>query len=136
VQLLANDMHKLRSFAPARGNTLGSWIGLLAINCAYDYLRALRREPNRAPLDEVDEMGSDSPSPHDLLELKQRMALVADILRDFSEKDREFVALYFGEGLDAEQIAERMQISVKTVYSKKHKIQCRIDRLVGPRLAA
>ena len=36
-----------------------------------------------------------------------------------------------------EQIAERMQISVKTVYSKKHKIQTRIEaRIVGLGLAA
>src|SRR5262245_8474153 len=45
VSLLANDMHKLRSFDPARGNRFSSWIGLLAINAAYDYLRTLRREP-------------------------------------------------------------------------------------------
>src|SRR5829696_7444844 len=50
VQLLSNDMHKLRTFDPERGNRFGSWIGLLAINCAYDYLRSMRREPNRAPL--------------------------------------------------------------------------------------
>ena len=31
--------------------------------------------------------------------------------------------LYFNEGLDVEQIAERMRISVKTVYTKKHKIE-------------
>jgi RNA polymerase sigma-70 factor, ECF subfamily len=36
VSLLSNDMHKLRTFDPARGNRLGSWIGLLAINAAYD----------------------------------------------------------------------------------------------------
>lgn len=136
VQLLSNGMLKLRSFQPGRGNTLGTWIGLIAINCAYDYLRTLRREPNRTPLDEIVEMDSESPSPHDLLEHKERVDLVNEILRDFSDKDREFVTLYFGEGLAAEQIAERMQISVKTVYSKKHKIQCRIDRIVGPRLAA
>jgi RNA polymerase sigma-70 factor (ECF subfamily) len=36
-----------------------------------------------------------------------------------------------------EQIAERMRISVKTVYSKKHKIQSRIEaRLSSFRLAA
>ncbi len=36
-----------------------------------------------------------------------------------------------------EQIAERMRISVKTVYSKKHKIQTRIEaRIVGLGLAA
>lgn len=134
VQLLSNEKHKLRTFAPERGNAFGSWIGLLAINCAYDYLRSRRREPAGASIDEIEELWSDAPSPHDLMELKEKARLLEDILRDFSDKDREFVALYFGEGLDAEQIAARMQISVKTVYSKKHKIQCRIDRLVGDRL--
>ena len=47
VQLLSNDMHKLRTFDAARGNRFSSWLGLLAINAAYDYLRAIRREPNQ-----------------------------------------------------------------------------------------
>ena len=45
VSLLGNDMHKLRTFDPERGNRFSSWIGLLAINAAYDYLRTLKREP-------------------------------------------------------------------------------------------
>jgi RNA polymerase sigma-70 factor, ECF subfamily len=131
VQLLSNDMHKLRTFDPERGNRFGSWIGLLAINCAYDYLRSMRREPNRAPLDEAENLWCERPSPLEQVEFKQRAELVADILRAFSDKDREFVSLYFGEGLDAEQIAKRMQISVKTVYSKKHKIQSRLEAMLS-----
>ncbi len=34
----------------------------------------------------------------------------------------EFITLYYGEGLEPEEIGRRMGISVKTVYSKKHKI--------------
>lgn len=45
VLLTTNDMHKLRLFDPAKGNRLGTWIGLLAINCAWDYLRSLSRQP-------------------------------------------------------------------------------------------
>src|SRR5262245_14183976 len=130
VQLLANDMHKPRSFDPERGNRFGSWIGLLAINAAYDYLRSMRREPNRAPLAEAEVLSCELPSPLEQVEHKQRAELVANILRAFSAKDREFVALYFGEGLEPEQIAERMQISVKTVYSKKHKIQSRLEAML------
>jgi RNA polymerase sigma-70 factor (ECF subfamily) len=137
VQLCANGMAKLRSFDARRGRRLSSWIGLLAVNCAYDHLRALRSEPRRASLDECEEMGTDSPQPDEVLDLKQRARLASEILRDFSEKDREFVTLYFGEGLGVEQIAARMRISVKTVYSKKHKIQSRIEaRLSGHDLAA
>ncbi len=137
VQLCANGMSKLRSFDAVRGKRLSSWIGLLAIHCAYDHLRALRREPGRASLDELEEMDAESPQPDEVLDFKERAALASLILRDFSDKDREFVALYFGEGLDVEQIAERMRISVKTVYSKKHKIQTRIEaRIGGLKLAA
>ncbi len=130
VQLLSNDMHKLKSFDPERGNRFGSWIGLLAINAAYDYLRSMRREPNRAPLAEAEHLSCDRPSPLELCEHKQRTEIVAAVLRDFSAKDREFVSLYFGEGLEPEQVAERMNISVKTVYSKKHKIQSRLEAML------
>ena len=137
VQLCGGGMRKLRSFDPGRGKRLSSWIGLLAVHCAYDHLRTLRHEPRRASLDECEHLGTDAPQPDEVLDLKERACLAAEILRDFSERDREFVALYFGEGLAVEQIAERMQISVKTVYSKKHKIQTRIEaRIVGLGLAA
>lgn len=138
MQLLSNDRRKLRSFDAERGTRLSAWIGALAVHCAYDHLRSSRRAPRCAPLDEAAEVLScDLPSPHEQAERRERAALVAEVLHDFSDKDREFVALYFGEGLPPEQIAERMQISVKTVYSKKHKIQCRLEaRLAGPPLAA
>jgi RNA polymerase sigma-70 factor (ECF subfamily) len=137
VQLLSNDMHKLRTFDPARGNRLGSWIGLLAINAAYDYLRQIRREPNRAPLAEAESLSCDLPSPLDVALHRERAARVSLVLAGFSAKDREFVALYYGEGLEPEQIAERMNISVKTVYSKKHKIRSRLESmLAGYRAAA
>ena len=58
------------------------------------------------------------------------------MLSEFSDKDRQFVALYFGEGLDPEEVARRMRINVKTVYSKKHKIQSRLESLLAQRRIA
>ena len=91
----------------------------------------MRREPNRAPLAEAEVLSCELPSPLEQVEHKQRAELVANILRAFSAKDREFVSLYFGEGLEPEQIAQRMRISVKTVYSKKHKIQTRLEQMLS-----
>jgi len=137
VQLCANDMGKLRGFDAERGTRLSSWIGMLAVNCAYDHLRALRKEPERTPLEMDDDVHVDeAPQPDEVLDMKERAAHVDGILDELSEKDRELVALYFGEGLPVEQIAERMQISVKTVYSKKHKIQTRIEALLGSNAAS
>jgi len=129
LSLVANDRHKLRTFDPQRGNRFSSWIGLLAINCAYDYLRALKREPNRGTLAEAADLVCDLPDPYEHAVEAERARAAAKMLDGFSAKDRTFAALYFGEGMEPTEIASRMNISVKTVYSKKHKIQSRLESL-------
>jgi RNA polymerase sigma-70 factor (ECF subfamily) len=141
VSLLANDKHKLRTFDPERGNRFSSWIGLLAINAAYDWLRALKREPQKECITEAMDLSCDTPDPFELTSEHERAKLAQRTLANFSEKDRTFAALYFGEGMDPQDIAEQMNISVKTVYSKKHKIQSRLESVmathgVGGSLAA
>jgi RNA polymerase sigma-70 factor (ECF subfamily) len=130
VQLLANDKNKLRQFDPERGNKLSTWLGLLASHTAYDFLRSARREPKRAALSEAEDLYSALPDPCESALMRERAALVGKLLADFTEKDRAFIQLYFGEGLAPERVAERLGISVKTVYSKKHKIQARLQTLL------
>jgi RNA polymerase sigma-70 factor (ECF subfamily) len=134
VSLLANDMHKLRSFDPARGNRFSSWIGLLAINAAYDYLRSLKREPQKECISEALDLACDTPDPFELTCEYERATIAQKTLADFSEKDRTFAALYFGEGMDPQDVADAMNISVKTVYSKKHKIQSRLETVLASRI--
>ncbi|HEV8550095.1 MAG TPA: sigma-70 family RNA polymerase sigma factor [Polyangiaceae bacterium] len=137
VQLLSNDRAKLRTFDPERGCKLGTWLGLLATHTAYDFLRSVRKVPRGVELTEAEELATDSPDPAEITLRSERASSVAAVLAEFTHKDREFVELYFGEGLDPDEVARRMGISVKTVYSKKHKIQRRLaDLLGGPRLAA
>jgi|SoiMethySBSTD1v2_1073268.scaffolds.fasta_scaffold263822_1 RNA polymerase sigma-70 factor (ECF subfamily) len=131
LKLLANDKHKLRSFEPSRGNKLGTWLGMLATHCAYDYLRGLRREPSAVCLTEAEHLSSEHQDPCESAMLSERAKLVQGLLADFSDKDRQFVALYYGDGLTPEHVAERLGISVKTVYSKKHKIQRKLCEIVG-----
>jgi RNA polymerase sigma-70 factor (ECF subfamily) len=136
LQLLANGKAKLRSFDPSRGNSLASWLGLLACHAAYDFLRSRKREPRSEVLSEVEPLAGALPSPFDLCEVRQRARMVADILATFTERDQRFIELYFGEGFEPERIARIMGISVKTVYSKKHKIQAKLEDLMGQRTAA
>jgi RNA polymerase sigma-70 factor (ECF subfamily) len=131
VQLLSNDMRKLRSFDPDRGSRLGTWLGLLATHAAYDYLRSLRREVPRVPLSEAESTCYDGASPFEQVEKKQQSRLIKQLMTKLSKKDQQFVALYFTRGLSPEAVAKAMQISVKTVYSKKHKIQSRLESIVA-----
>jgi RNA polymerase sigma-70 factor (ECF subfamily) len=137
VQLLANNRNKLRSFAPERGSKLGTWLGLLATHSAYDFLRTLRRVPRSVELTEAEDLASEALDASEVTLNRERAARVSSVLAEFTAKDREFVELYFGEGLEPDEVARRMGISVKTVYSKKHKIQRRLAGLFGdPQLAA
>lgn len=131
VQLLANDRNKLRSFAPERGCKLGTYLGLLATHTAYDFLRSIRKIPHAAGLAEAEALTGEGPDPSEITLQHERLSRVQQVLTEFSRKDREFVMLYFAEGLEPDEVARRMNISVKTVYSKKHKIQRRLVSLLG-----
>lgn len=136
VNITARDFHKLRKYAPDRGSKFGSWIGLLATNTAWDYLRAIARRPNCTDLDEAAELTAGGADPYDKVVEKERWNLVSEVLVGFSSRDRHFVQLYFMDGLTPEEVAAELDVSVKTVYSKKHKIRCRLEREVATRIAA
>jgi RNA polymerase sigma-70 factor, ECF subfamily len=129
MQLVRDDMHKLRIYNPSRGTKLGSWIGMLSVNAAYDFLRSAGRRPL---LDKVD--GALDPheevdrTPLDQLIEKERWEHLNGLLAEFTDKDRTFVELYYQRGMEADEIAAEMQISLKTVYSKKHKIRAHLVR--------
>ncbi len=131
MSLNNREMHKLRTFEPERGHRLSTWIALLATNAAWDYLRSVSRQPVTASAIEAETVSAVDPDPFHRLAAKEEWSRVSETLRGFSDKDRWFVELFFMQGRSPEQIAEQMQISVKTVYSKKHKIRCRLEHALG-----
>jgi RNA polymerase sigma-70 factor, ECF subfamily len=131
LALVANDMHKLRSWSPALGSRLSTWLGMIAIHAAYDYLRSLRREPRKEEMSAALGLACESPDPFEMAVDVERAALTSRTLEGFSERDRTFAELYFGEGMTPDEIAQEMNISVKTVYTKKHKIQARLESVLA-----
>ncbi len=83
IQLVRDDMHKLRIYDPTRGAKLGSWIGMLAVNAAYDYLRSAGRRPvlNREG-NLVDPNEEHDRSPLDHLLEKERWDHLNEMLTD------------------------------------------------------
>jgi len=129
LSLLANDRHKLRTFDRSRGARFSSFIAMLATNAAYDHLRMVRREPQKTELAEALEIPALESDPFEDACERECAGIAARMMNDFTERDRLFAILYFVEGLEPSAIAERMKISVGTVYSKKHKIQLKLEAL-------
>lgn len=137
LQLLSNDKRKLRTFEPGRGARLGTWLGLLATHTAYDFLRAVRRMPKLDDLSCAEAVAGETPDPSESTLQRERARLLGLALAELSAKDREFVELYYVQGMSPEEVAQAMNVSVKTVYSKKHKLQSRLESLISAeRLAA
>src|SRR5690606_11684371 len=105
---------------------------MISVNAAYDYLRSAGRRPL---LDKVDGMLDPHEecdrTPLDQLIEKERWDHLNGLLADFTDKDRTFVELYYEKGLEADEIAAEMRISLKTVYSKKHKIRAHLVRCLS-----
>ena len=137
VNLLRNDMKKLRAYDPRRGSKLGSWIGLITVHTTYDHLRVKARQPMLDRIDGAPEWEDKKASPLDDLLRKERWQTLSHLARRFSATDRRFMELYYGRGMTPAEVARRMNISVKTVYSKKHKIRNRMVAMAEPqRIAA
>jgi len=138
MNLLRHDMKKLRAYDPQRGVKLSTWLGLLAMNTAYDNLRKRARYPLLAQGEQTSpEPAAEQPSPLDDLLGKERRLTLGHLVRHLSARDRDFVHLYYGQGLEPEGVADAMKISIKTVYTKKHKIRARLVQIAQEeRLAA
>ena len=124
--LLRNDMRKLRAYDPSRGSKLGSWLGLISINAAYDHLRVTARQPLLDRIEGCPERADAAAGPLDVLLHKERRRRLHTLARDFSARDRTFMELYYSRGMAPAEVARQMNISVKTVYSKKNKIRKRL----------
>ena len=132
ITLVRDDSRKLRLYDSSRGTKLSSWVGMIATNTAYDFLRGTARRPILDRIDGVPDIDSLDDSPLDDVLSVERRSHLNGLLSAYSDKDRAFVSLYYAQGLDAEEVAEEMKISVKTVYSKKHKLLARLQNTLAP----
>lgn len=135
LALIARDKQKLRSFDPTRGARLGSWLTRMAMQATYDHLRRIKRSPVDVRVEPFETV-CERADPHQELWERERASIVASVVSGLSAREREFFALYFGQDLEPEVIAERMGISVATVYTKKHKLERRLAELVEQRAIA
>src|SRR6185436_9939628 len=116
-------------YNPARGTKLGSWIGMISVDAVYVFLHSAGRRPLLDKVDgTIDPHEESDRTPLDQLIEKERWDHLNGLLSEFTDKDRTFVELYYQKGMEADEIAAEMQISLKTVYSKKHKIRAHLVR--------
>lgn len=131
--LLARDMHKLRVFEFGRGVRLTTWVSLLAANAARDHVRAAFRRPSpvTSTTGSFEALEDESSGPLANLLTKEAIGRVACTVDTLSQKDRKLIHLLFVKAQAPEQVAAEMNISIKTVYTKKHKLIHRLQQALS-----
>jgi RNA polymerase sigma-70 factor (ECF subfamily) len=135
LRLVQNQGKRLRSFDPARGCSLGAWLGTIAIRTTYDFLRKHKRDSKRSAEALLDSMTSSEPDPFDRYLSAQRSQLLADWMREMNQRDRMFLENVTADTTNPKALADDLGISVATVYSKKHKLIARLNRKASGELA-
>jgi RNA polymerase sigma-70 factor (ECF subfamily) len=115
-----------------RGVRLSTWLHLLATHAARDHVRAVSRGRPSALEGGAHFEASDGgcSGPLAALLAKEELTQASSALAAFSDKDRQLVDLLLVQGQRPEQVASAMNISVKTVYTKKHKLVTRLQRVM------
>jgi RNA polymerase sigma-70 factor (ECF subfamily) len=131
LRLLQNDRSKLAAFDAGRGASLGTWLGMVAIQTAYDLLRQRRREKNRDHRAPLEALVAGGPDPFDLHLHRERQDLARQLLDRITERDRAFLTALCSETFEPEELAQQMGIRLSTVYTKKHKLIGRLARLAA-----
>jgi RNA polymerase sigma-70 factor (ECF subfamily) len=134
--LLANDMQKLRSFDPSRGASFSSWIGMLTAHVAWDFLRDLRR---RSALDDRARqhfLGRYEADFGVRMIFREQCVRVARAREGLSRNDKRFFDMFYLDCAEAGEVATAMRISVKTVYTKNHKVRSKLRRALDDEASA
>ena len=136
LSLFERDFARLKKFEGRNDCSLASWIRLIAARRTVDYFRdCSKRRMNIANLDETKGLSplsaiSSAESPEDVLLDGERMELASEIIPNLPTDDIVFLTLYYERELPPEEIADILGVSVGTVYSKKHRIQEKLRRML------
>lgn len=128
--LVARDCAVLRSYRGESG--LGTWLSVVSIRTAQNYLRSEAREKaRRSRVAELEPASAGYEHP-DLRGIEKREAreIIEQAAQDLSPRDRLIIRLHFMENLPAEEISRRLNVSPNSVSPLVHRASGRLREIV------
>lgn len=126
MSLIENDFRKLRQFRNENACTLSTWLSIISTRMTIDFMRKDRsrffvdsREDDRGIWDSIADHNYRADN---IIENKQKEAKLERSLNQLQYKDRLIYDLLFRKGVSPEETARILDITVATVYSRKHRI--------------
>ena len=103
------------SYNPAQAS-VSTWLHRIAVNAAIDRVRALR------PMTEVpDDLPDNTPSPEQTLASGDRLRLLAAAMATLPARQREAIALTYGQGRSGQDAAEVLRTTPRALEGLLHR---------------
>lgn len=125
LSLLENNCKKLQQFQSRNACTLSTWLAVVAVRHAIDYLRRQRRclaESCGEHGELFEQVMDKTPSIETVLMEKQQNHEIEAKLAALSSQDREMFDLLSGQNLESEAAAQKLGISMASFYTRKHRL--------------
>lgn len=127
-----------RSLSGYRGDAaFTTWLHRLTLNLAFDWLRARKRRPLQVPLEPADrdeapvsEPASPDEGPEEITLRAERRQNLRQAIQDLSPDYREVVWLHHFHHLSYQQIADRLDMPVRTVETRLYRARAQLKKLV------
>lgn len=126
--LVSNDMHRLRYWEPSKGTKLATWIALLTTNIARDYLRAVTRRPGSTTIEAVASTLRSELDPVAQAAAREACTHLGVVVGEMSERDQAVIVRIYVEEATPDEVAEELGMSVKTVYTRTHRLRHALRR--------
>ncbi|MFV1951289.1 MAG: RNA polymerase sigma factor [Nitrospinota bacterium] len=135
LSFIENNYKKLRQFEARHGCTLSSWVRLISIRYTIDFLRSQRKhismnDDSNKSRPFIDTLPNNQVSFEEQIESKETESAIKEAIDALPSSDKLFVKLHYEKELSPEEIANIMNISINTVYSKKNRIKEKIKKIL------
>lgn len=125
LQLFEHKRKKLRQYEGRNGCSLASWIRVVSVRIVLNHLRKNRLDSlerqKKISLEDMPELKGEETGSLAVMEKSERDYLLQAGIKNLSPRDRLFMKLHFEQGLTEKEVASIMQVSVKNVYTVKHR---------------
>jgi RNA polymerase sigma-70 factor, ECF subfamily len=134
LSLMENDYRKLRQYEGRNGCTVSSWLMVVTTNFTLNFIKKQKQhipiEGNTTDsINIIESVSNPQPQPDEELSKKEYEEIFKELINDLNTNDMLFLKLYYEKELPPEEIAEILNLTVSTVYSKKNRIREKLKKI-------
>lgn len=134
LSLMENNYRKLRLYEGRNGCTVSSWLMVVTSNFT---LNVIKKQKQHIPIEDnttdnmdvIEKVSNPQQRPDEELSEKEYGEVFKELINDLNANDMLFLKLYYEQELPPEEIAEILNLTVSTVYSKKNRIREKLIKI-------